>query len=282
MDGGSAEKAQLEAWRQKVKEITNHKRKLRVRQNAPRSPQVHDSGENDHLPITPTSAEDVHLAPQSLPPLNEAYSTSLRRPRIPHLPPGRSDDTTGIDDNPVLQLPTRSANHLDHEQASQPLPVLCEEELGLLMHYLDYVFPLQFPFYKHSAIKGGRGWLLSLLMQLEPLYHAALSISAYHMHFEELAREYELQFGSIQDSRELLVCCRLETQLTEHILTLNRISKLLNRLEDLERNRSELQLPEYIELIACMATLISLEVSHSSAQLLASVLKNKSIAFRRE
>jgi len=84
------------------------------------------------------------------------------------------------------------------------------------------------------------------------------------MHFELFAHDYELRFGSIENVRELPICSRLESQLKEHILTISRISKLLNRLEDLERSRPKLQLPEYIELIACMATLISLEASYSS------------------
>ena len=132
------------------------------------------------------------------------------------------------------------------------------------MHYLDYVFPLQFPFYEHSATNGGRGWLLSLLMQLEPLYHAALSISSYHKHFEELTQEYEVEFGSIEDMRDFPVCCRLEAQLSEHNLTLRKISQLLGNLGELEKGQSGLQLRKYIELIACMTTLISLEVSTSS------------------
>jgi hypothetical protein len=264
MDGGSAEKAQLEAWRQKVKEVTNHKRKLRARQNAPRSLQVHDFHENDRVSVTPTSAEDAHHTPQSLPPLNEDFSAALSKARIPRWPPGRPEDSTGDDDSPSLQLTTTSTSALGHEKASQSPPVLREEEASLLMHYLDYVFPLQFPFYKHSAFKGGRGWLLSILMQLEPLYHAALSVSSYHMHFEEFAHQHELHFGSIENARELPDCPRLQSQLTEHILTLSRISMLVNRLEDLKKSQSELPLREYIELIACMATLVSLEVGYSS------------------
>ena len=47
------------------------------------------------------------------------------------------------------------------------------------------------------------------------------------MHFELLAHDYELRFGSIQNVRELPACSRLQSQLAEHILTLSRISKLL-------------------------------------------------------
>jgi hypothetical protein len=261
MDGGSAEKTKLEAWRQKVKEVTNHKRRLRARQNASGSVQVHSFHENNHAPVVLTSAEDEHLASQnSPPPLNKDFSTALSRAQIPRWPPGRPGDSIGNDDSPAIHLPTTSTSALSQEEVSQPSPVLREEEASLLMHYLDSVFPLQFPFYKHSAVKGGRGWLLSLLMQLEPLYHAALSVSSYHMHFVEFAHQYELHFGSIENARDLPACSRLQSQLTKHILALNRISMLVNRLEDLKKSRSELPLPEYIELIACMATLISLEV----------------------
>lgn len=48
------------------------------------------------------------------------------------------------------------------------------------MHFLDHVFPLQYPVYKPGIQEGGRGWLLSALTQTKPLYHAALSLSAYH------------------------------------------------------------------------------------------------------
>lgn len=263
MDGGSAEKACLESWRQKVKEITNQKRKLKVRQNASRLPQVHYSQGVDHVPVIPSSAEDRQITPQSLPPPNEISPPAPSNAWTPRWPPGRLELSTRLDGNTTPQLPTTSTSNLNQEESNQLLPVLCEQEAGLLMHYLDYVFPLQFPFYKHSAIKGGRGWLLSLLMQVEPLYHAALSASSYHQHFEVFVHEYELRVGSISNGKELPVCSRLETQLTEYIGTLSRISQLLTRFEDLERSRSGARLPEYIELIACMATLISLEASYT-------------------
>jgi hypothetical protein len=284
MDGGSAEKAKLEAWRQKVKEITNHKRKLRARQNAPRSLQAHDSNENHYVPVIPPSAEDAHPTPQSSPPLYADFSATLSKVRIPRWPPGRPENAIGDNGSPVLQLPTPSTSVLDQEGASESRspPILCEAEAELLMHYLDHVFPLQFPFYKHSATKGGRGWLLSLLMQLKPLYHAALSVSSYHMHFEEYAHQYELYFGGIEDVRELPACPRLESQLTEHILTLSNMSTLVNRLDDLKRSRSQLPLREYIELIACMATLISLEVSYISIPLVVIHAQKQSIGPRRK
>lgn len=58
----------------------------------------------------------------------------------------------------------------------------CREmkEATLLMHYLDHVFYVQFPFYDSSAASNGRGWLFNLLMQDMSVYHAALALSQYH------------------------------------------------------------------------------------------------------
>jgi len=54
------------------------------------------------------------------------------------------------------------------------------DESVLLMHFLDHVFPLQYPMYKPGIPEGGRGWLLALLLRTKPLYHAALALSGYH------------------------------------------------------------------------------------------------------
>lgn len=57
-----------------------------------------------------------------------------------------------------------------------------DREAILLMHYLDHVFHTQFRFYSLSTTEGGRGWIFLLLTQTKPVYHAALSVSAHHLH----------------------------------------------------------------------------------------------------
>jgi hypothetical protein len=52
------------------------------------------------------------------------------------------------------------------------------DETTLLMHFLDDVFHLQYPLYKPSALEGGRGWLLPLILQTRSLYHVALTFGA--------------------------------------------------------------------------------------------------------
>lgn len=54
------------------------------------------------------------------------------------------------------------------------------DESVLLMHFVDHIFPLEYPMYKPGILQGGRGWLLALCLRTKPLYHAALAISAYH------------------------------------------------------------------------------------------------------
>ncbi|GLA61274.1 hypothetical protein AtubIFM54640_001793 [Aspergillus tubingensis] len=51
-----------------------------------------------------------------------------------------------------------------------------KSEDELLMHYLDRVFYIQYPFY-HTQDRQGRGWLLSLLRRIEPAYYASLALS---------------------------------------------------------------------------------------------------------
>jgi C6 transcription factor Pro1 len=70
-------------------------------------------------------------------------------------------------------------NQVDFSQALPGQPKWVEgHEASLIMHYLDHVFFVQFRFHTPSISAGGRGWLLSLLTQTKPLYHAALSLSA--------------------------------------------------------------------------------------------------------
>lgn len=64
--------------------------------------------------------------------------------------------------------------------STTPAPAIPPSEAMLLMHFLDNVFPLQYPMYHPTVLSGGRGWFLSLLLRTKPLYHAALALSSYH------------------------------------------------------------------------------------------------------
>lgn len=73
---------------------------------------------------------------------------------------------------PEVSLPVQNVQH--------PAPVIQNElQLNLVMAYLDYVFPILFPFYRPSILEGGRNWLLVLLMKNKGLCHTVISLTTY-------------------------------------------------------------------------------------------------------
>lgn len=75
---------------------------------------------------------------------------------------------------------TRSAHIALARQEPRRMPWIDSHDASLLMHYLDQVFSWQFPYHSYASRSGNRGWLLSLLIQQGPLYHAILSLSSLH------------------------------------------------------------------------------------------------------
>lgn len=55
-------------------------------------------------------------------------------------------------------------------------------EAQLLVHYMDYIFPLQFPYYEDNPEIGGRGWLFWLSLNNGPLHQAIMTLSALHQY----------------------------------------------------------------------------------------------------
>jgi C6 transcription factor Pro1 len=121
-----------------------------------------------------------------------------------------------------------------------------EDQASLLMHFFDHVLPLQFRFYNPSISEGGRGWLLSILTRTKPLYHVALSLAAYHQQ-SILVRVNQIPCtASLRKLEERHIEC---------------IKALRCHLEQFpigpQANTCEMN----IEIMACIALLIALEVS---------------------
>ncbi|KFY94384.1 hypothetical protein V500_03283 [Pseudogymnoascus sp. VKM F-4518 (FW-2643)] len=101
------------------------------------------------------------------------------------------------------------------ESSSSPVPspdkpdaVFSADETALLMHFLDHVFPLQYPVYKPGIQVGGRGWLLSALLQTKSFYHAALALSAYHRRTAASATlSQPCQIATLVQQEKLLETC---------------------------------------------------------------------------
>ncbi|CAI6091489.1 unnamed protein product [Clonostachys chloroleuca] len=109
------------------------------------SPTTGDRGEDDAANITRRRSEQIYSVVD-----DNTYHTG-------ETPSSSSSQTQ-----------TQGANHFDLHEAT------------LMMHYLDQVYPWQFPLYNRVSQLGNRGWLLFLLSKRGPLYHAAMSLAALH------------------------------------------------------------------------------------------------------
>ncbi|XEU97403.1 hypothetical protein FSHL1_002689 [Fusarium sambucinum] len=116
------------------------------------------------------------------------------------------------------------------------------DEAELLMHYLDHVFPYQYPFFDKG--KWSRGWLLWLLSKNGPLCRASLGLAALHQRSllgETNNHHIELEFHT-----------KAVRQLHDFLLSID-----INEL----RPDNEI----LVEIITCGVTLISFEVLRGSA-----------------
>ncbi|RMZ84646.1 hypothetical protein DV737_g1234, partial [Chaetothyriales sp. CBS 132003] len=128
-------------------------------------------------------------------------------------------------DIPQGEAPTSSQSRVTAEGTRNSNSVFGPKTLSyrdaeLLMHYLDHVFPRQFRFHTEDINRrGGRGWLLWLLTQTGPLYHAALSLSALHqfiLYSHEHGHKYtELNEYHTNALRDLRVFLQLNNQGSE-------------------------------------------------------------------
>lgn len=123
-----------------------------------------------------------------------------------------------------------------------------DQEANLIMHYLDHVFFIQFRFYTPSLSSGGRGWLLSLLTRTKPLYHAAMSLSAFH-------RQSLLTLEQGHKETDHLD----ELQL-RHNLTLNELQLFISA------NTANSAFDQNVQILACVVQLISFEVGASPSR----------------
>jgi hypothetical protein len=215
MDGGVEESEIATDIRRRVKQETSRKKKLRI-----------EAKRNlDGLPER-TSVK-----------LDEAATTKSLDAHLKH------KINYGGHNSTIFPSPVGKGSS-SNDSASAGITL--EEEEGLLMHYLDYVFPLQFRFYQPSPLEGGRGWLLSILLRTKPLYYAAITLSAFH-------RQYMTCTGAGRNN----IRCDMDRLLSRYAAAIKELRLFIagfgtGSLPD--------TLPELVEILACTVILISLEV----------------------
>lgn len=114
-------------------------------------------------------------------------------------------------------------------------------EAELLMHYLDRIFMIQFPYYTEKGSLTSRGWLFWRLTKKGPLRQAALTLAAFH-------RQTLSEHGA--DALERLM-------LFYHTSSMRELRAVVSRRQV---SRSAARHDEWIEFMACGTALISFEV----------------------
>ncbi|OBT77635.1 hypothetical protein VF21_03718 [Pseudogymnoascus sp. 05NY08] len=220
MDGKRREKDMAETIRRVVKETTAEKKRIAMKRR-PQQQQQSNGSTNQAVAKEPT-----HPAP-----------------------PAQTDRSDGWGGRAMNRVPPLIATD---PPLSDYSVVPGEVDTELLMHYLDYVFPLQFPIYKPSVITGGRGWLLSILTTTKPLYYAAISLAAYH--------------------RQSMICrnsaskdCGLDLESLErqYARALSELRQYLEKIGGKNEGRSQV---ENIDVLSCLVMLISLEMFKGDAR----------------
>jgi hypothetical protein len=224
MDGKRREKDMAETIRRVVKETTAEKKRIAMKRRSQQQPQSNGSVDNN------VAKEQIHSTPPA---------TTLPSPARTE----RSDDGG-------RRALNRGSPPIVTDSPSSDFSVVPEEiDADLLMHYLDHVFPLQFPFYKPSIAAGGRGWLLSILTTTKPLYHAAISLASYHRR-STLCR----------DGARMNCVLELESLERQYARALSVLRQYLAKIGDKNEARTQV---ENVDILSCLAMLISLEVGIS-------------------
>ena len=142
--------------------------------------------------------------------------------------------TADSESAPISTPQSLQSRILSGQSFAEPLQY---DEASLLMHYLDHVFPYQYPCY--DKVKWSRGWLLWLLSKNGPLYRASLGLAAFH--------QRSLIGEANDDHLELEFHTKAVRQLHDFLTSIN--------ITALEPENETL-----VEIITCGVALISFEV----------------------
>lgn len=151
---------------------------------------------------------------------------------------GDLDAVAESPDQTSTPLPTSFAPEDDSMPCFPFIEPMSDEESRLLMHYLDHVFPLQYPYYSRTI--WARGWLLWLLSKNGPIYRASMGLAAVHQ--QSLIGE--------ENSRDLGL---------KHYT--RALQELQNFISHFETSEGQDEKETLIEIISCGVALISFEVS---------------------
>jgi hypothetical protein len=234
MDGGSEEQKEKTRIKAAIKE---NFRRVKKMQGRARKKANDLSRSLSETPALPQGDEELHAVntPRSPPylslPDHERTISESSLESEDNINSGARDDAVEVDAESSPRSLEGNTN-------------IDSQEAWLLMHYLDQVFPWQFPYHDSRSRLGNRGWLFSLLIKRGPLYHAVLSLASL------------LQSAMIGTEEEFQ---RKQRAWDHHSRALRELCDLMSEKGDkLRGNHTELA-----EFLTCSFMLISFEVSEN-------------------
>ncbi|KAF9701251.1 hypothetical protein EKO04_000953 [Ascochyta lentis] len=167
-------------------------------------------------------------------------------------------DSIGLANSPNSSSACRNqgvtaATHADHA-AQQSHSAQKDFEPSLLMSYLDYAFPVLFPFYKPSVLEGGRSWLLTLALQHPAFYHNIIGLAAYFYGAVPVAP------GPEHDACVVKAQTELQTQMEKAV------QGVRNSLRDVNERGIQNALSDSIHLLGNIVQLVNFEIAFASSE----------------
>ncbi|KFY81646.1 hypothetical protein V500_11223 [Pseudogymnoascus sp. VKM F-4518 (FW-2643)] len=241
MDGGERQREMAERVKAEVKRSAKRRRGEKHIQNIMENmsdtesctiPQLHEapSPSNSSAPFH-ISCSTPFQATRGMASAREPGSdTTLRESAVvspsSHNSAVISNTSSGATTFTTNRAPQESRNHSIAQNVQlSPLPQRSEEELSFVMAYLDYVFPVLFPFYKPPILEGGRSWLLVQIMKNTGLFHTVISLVSYFFSVVPII---------VEPARELCVHADLleSAYLLESIVQLLNVEVVISRTEN--------------------------------------------------
>ncbi len=166
MDGGSEERKERSRIKAAIKENFRHVKKMQSRNRG--------VGE-ESCTMSETPTDETNGAGDEVL-VGRSHNSQIITPPHPSHSPSWPHDPAQVTRHRAKDSPSLL------QSSPQPSDIngLDVQEACLLMHYLDQVFPWQFPYHDSRSRLGNRGWLFSLLIRRGPFYHATLSLSSLH------------------------------------------------------------------------------------------------------
>ncbi|VUC36363.1 unnamed protein product [Clonostachys rosea] len=136
------------------------------------------------LPFRVTSQEDYGSRP-GVPKLPSLSETGVDRGQSESAAPQPPESSLTISPNAgFLQTSSGFGEKLEDIHSEERLAALGPAwEQDFIMMFIDFVFPMLFPFYRPPAVATSRAWLLSFVKQNRATTHAVLSLSSFFFTF---------------------------------------------------------------------------------------------------